>query len=89
MSPTNMLELQKLVLENVCENNLLFEKELRKSFQWLGHEDLYILYNWAIGKFNELCCNIINCVYSDFDFQNSNTSNSYVQNLLVRPVGRF
>jgi hypothetical protein len=81
MSPTNMLELQELVLENVSENNVLFEKELRKSFQWLGHEDLYILYHWAIGKFNEQCHNIINMVYSGFDFQNSQSINSFAQNL--------
>jgi hypothetical protein len=79
MSPTNMLELQELVLENLYENNLLFEKELRKSFQWLGHDDLFILYNWAIGKFNEQCRNIINSVYSGFDFQNFNALNNYAQ----------
>jgi hypothetical protein len=74
MNPTNMLELQKLVLENVCENRLLFEKELRKSFQWLGYDDLFNLYKWAVGKFNEQCRNIIDCVFVGFDFHNANPS---------------
>jgi len=69
MNPTNMLELQKLVLENVFENSNLFEKELRKSFKWLDKEDLCNLYYWSIGKFNERYHNLINCVYSGFDFQ--------------------
>ncbi len=80
MNPTNMLELQELVLENLYENNLLFEKELRKAFKWLGHEDLFILYNWAMEKFNERCRDIIDRVYSGFDFQNSNPLNRNSQN---------
>jgi hypothetical protein len=68
MNPTNMLELQKLVLENVYENKLIFVKELKKSLQWLDHDDLIKLYNWAIGKFNERYQNIIKCVYLGFDF---------------------
>ena len=77
MNPTNMLELQKLVLENVYENKSIFAKELQKSFQWLGYEDLYSLYNWAIGKFNEQYRKIIDCVYSAFDFQNADRLGSY------------
>ena len=72
MYPTSMLELQKLVLENVFENKSLFAKELQKSFQWLEHDDLYVLYNWVIGKFNERYQNIINDVYLGFNFQDSN-----------------
>ena len=68
MNPTNMLELQQLVLENVCGNKLLFEKELRKLFKWLGSEDLKRLYKWAIGKFNGGYLKIIDCVYLSFDF---------------------
>jgi hypothetical protein len=68
MIPSNFLELQKLVLENVSENKTLFEKELRKSFNWLGYKDLQNLYNWTIGKFNEEYGRIIECVYLSFDF---------------------
>ncbi len=68
MYPSSMLELQKIVLENVYENKLLFAKELRKSFQWLEDDDSYVLYKWAVGKFNELYRNLINDVYLSFDF---------------------
>jgi len=77
MNPTTMLELQKLVLESVYENKPLFTKELRKSFQWLDHEELSALYFWSIGKFNERCRNIINLAYAGFEFQNSNTMICY------------
>jgi len=80
MSPLNMLELQKLVLKNVYENKILFEKELRKSFKWLCKADLHILYTWAVGKFDEECCNIVNYVYSGFDFQNLNPLYNFVLN---------
>jgi hypothetical protein len=86
MNPTNMLELQKLVLENVYENKLLFEKELRKSFQWLGYEELLHLYYWATGKFNEQYCNIIDCVFKGFDFQNVNPFGSLVKNKVISQV---
>jgi hypothetical protein len=82
MDPSNMLELQKLVLENVYENKVLFEKELRKSFKWLENEDLHILYNWAIGKFNEHYCKIIDCVFAGFDFQNSDQLSVYVKDII-------
>ena len=70
MNPTNMLELQKFVLERVYENRFLFAKELKKSFQWLDDQDLVKLYSWSIGKFSERYKSIIDCVYSDFEFQN-------------------
>jgi hypothetical protein len=83
MSPSNMLELQKLVLENVYENKSLFEKELRKSFQWLGYDELLNLYNWATGKFNEQCCNIIECVFMGLGFQDATSLNRFVRNKVM------
>jgi hypothetical protein len=77
MNPTSMLELQKLVLENVYEDKSIFIKELRKSLRWLGHEDLIKLYDWAIEKFNAQYQSIINCVYLGFNFQNSNVAGHY------------
>ena len=68
MIPTNMLELQKLVLENVYDDKTLFEKELRKSFKWLGYNDLKNLYNWAIAKFENRYGKIIDCVFIGFGF---------------------
>jgi hypothetical protein len=72
MAPSNFLELQKMVLENVCENKSLFEKELRKSFKWLDYNDLQELYKWAIGQFNSQYDRIIECVYLSFGFQHTN-----------------
>jgi hypothetical protein len=82
MDPTNMLELQKLVLENVYENKVLFEKELRKSFKWLENEDLHKLYKWAIGRFNEGYFKIIDCVFAGFDFKNFNQLSIYIKDII-------
>lgn len=41
-----MLELQKLVLKNVCNNSRLFKKELRKSLAWLNSAELTKLRIW-------------------------------------------
>ena len=69
MKPTTMLELQKLVLENVYQNAIIFEKELYKSFKWLGTDDLRKLYKWAIAKFDKRNRKIVNRVYLSFEFQ--------------------
>jgi hypothetical protein len=73
-----MLELQKLVLENVCGNKKIFEKELRKSFKWLENEDLINLYKWAVSNFNDQYCKIIDCVFAGFDFHDSNQLSLYL-----------
>jgi hypothetical protein len=80
MNSINMLELQKLVLKNVYKDKILFEKELLKSFEWLCKADLVKLYRWAVRKFDEECCNIVNSVYSGFDFQDLNPSGNFVMN---------
>jgi hypothetical protein len=82
MTPSNFLELQKMVLENVFENKTLFEKELRKSFKWLGYEDLQKLYQWAIGKFHGQCGRIVECVYLSYGFQNSNKNQNFIENTI-------
>lgn len=64
MEPSNMLELEKLVLENVSEDQSLFEKELRKSFKFLTEEDLTNLYVWSIEKFNNRYQSLIKFVFS-------------------------
>ena len=68
MNPTNMLELQKFVLDKVSDNSSLFEIEVRKSFKWLDHEELDLLYKWAIVKFDKRYCNLIDCVYEGYNF---------------------
>jgi hypothetical protein len=72
MGPANMLEMQKLVLENVHEDKSLFEKELRKSFNWLEYDDLIILYNWAMEEYSDKYFNLINCIFLGFGFLASN-----------------
>lgn len=81
MTPSNILELQKLVLENVYENKALFEKELRKSFKWLDYDDLKKLYKWAIARFDIKYGKIIDCVYMGFGFLNLNLNENYVENI--------
>ena len=41
-----MLELQKLVLENLSTDRDLFRKEIIKSFQWLKSYEIYQLHKW-------------------------------------------
>ena len=65
MGPSNMLELQKLVLENVSGNKTLFEKELRKSLNWLGYDDLQKLYIWTYEKFSNKYGSIIEFVLNE------------------------
>lgn len=41
-----MLELQKLVLNNLSDQNDLFKKELYKSIAWLNQHELTELRKW-------------------------------------------
>jgi hypothetical protein len=41
-----MLEHQKIVLSNLCDNEKLFKKELHKSIDWLTSEELKELWSW-------------------------------------------
>jgi hypothetical protein len=46
-----MLELQKFVLQRVCDDKGLFKKELRKSLGWLKLDELEILREWVVKNF--------------------------------------
>jgi hypothetical protein len=46
-----MLELQKFVLRQVCDNKELFIKEFHKSMKWLEYEEIEILRNWVLQTF--------------------------------------
>jgi hypothetical protein len=46
MAEMNMLDHQKLILQNVTGDNSLFRKELQKSLSWLEEDDRVELYNW-------------------------------------------
>lgn len=47
----NMLEHQILVLENVRYDDYLFEKELKKSTQWLDSTELLQLKHWILNNY--------------------------------------
>ena len=46
-----MLELQKFVLQRVCEDAGLFKKELIKSIEWLNTADIRNLKQWVLLEF--------------------------------------
>lgn len=46
----NMLEHQMLILDNVRDSDFLFKKELKKSKQWLGKNELILLKKWLLDK---------------------------------------
>ena len=48
-----MLELQKLVLQNVSDNKELFRKEIVKSFRWLKSYEIYNLHKWLNENYGE------------------------------------
>ena len=58
-----MLELQKFVLQRVCEDARLFRKELIKSIQWLGSPDIDILKQWVWNEFGKTHADIIKEVF--------------------------
>ena len=53
MTHHNMFELQQMVLLNVRDDLLLFEKEIRKSLLWLTSSELLKLYEWLVENFTE------------------------------------
>ncbi len=48
-----MLDHQKMVLLNVCNDTNLFRKELRKSLHWLSNPERSQLYLWLKANFGE------------------------------------
>jgi hypothetical protein len=49
----NMLELSKLVLQKVSFDSKLFQKELRKSLNWIKSEDRKQFKTWVNNKFGK------------------------------------
>lgn len=60
---TLMLELQKFVLQRVCEDARLFKKELIKSLQWLSSQDIETLKKWVWTEFGKTHSDIIREVF--------------------------
>ena len=46
-----MLDHQKMILQNVMNDELLFEKELTKSIKWLEANDVHELQSWLQTSF--------------------------------------
>ena len=51
MSEIKMLDHQKMILQNVMHDDLLFEKELTKSIKWLEANDVHKLHSWLQTSF--------------------------------------
>tara|TARA_B100000767_G_C19240356_1_gene318950 strand:- start:47 stop:247 length:201 start_codon:yes stop_codon:yes gene_type:complete len=47
-----MLEFKKRILLKVSFDLFLFEKELKKAFQWLNNTDLEMLKSWCYTNFS-------------------------------------
>lgn len=58
-----MLELQKFVLQRVCEDARLFKKELIKSIHWLSSPDIEQLKQWVWNEFGGNYADIIREVF--------------------------
>jgi hypothetical protein len=55
-----MLELQKLVLQQVSDQKELFKKELLKSLKWLNSEEIVMLKEWVLNQFSNRYMDMIN-----------------------------
>ena len=64
MKILNMLEHQKLILENLSGNEEMFGKELQKSLQWLSTDEQQKLYLWLKDKFWKTHKTIIKTVFN-------------------------
>jgi len=55
-----MLELQKIVLQQVSDHKELFKKELLKSLKWLNSEEIILLKEWVLNQFSYRYRDVIN-----------------------------
>lgn len=60
----NMLDHQKLILENVKFDRSLFEKELSKSIKWLSNKEIIELHQWCKNEFGNEYPEIIHKVFN-------------------------
>lgn len=58
-----MLELQKFVLQRVCEDARLFKRELIKSIKWLSSPDVENLRHWVMNEYGNTHSDIIKEVF--------------------------
>ena len=58
-----MLELQKFVLQRVCDDTRLFKRELKKSLRWLSLPEIEMLRQWVWREFGHTHADIISDVF--------------------------
>jgi hypothetical protein len=58
-----MLELQKFVLQRVCDDARLFKRELIKSIKWLNSPDIENLRRWVCLEYGNTHSDIIQEVF--------------------------
>ena len=63
MKIVNMLEHQKLILENLSTNEEMFEKELQKSLHWLSSDEQQKLFIWLKNKYWKTHKHIIKAIF--------------------------
>ena len=62
-----MLEYVKTILIKVSFDQKLFQKELKKSLQWLDIEDVLKLKDWVSDNFNYLYKDIITEIFYTYE----------------------
>lgn len=62
-----MLELQKFVLQRVCEDSRLFKRELKKSLRWLSTPEVELLKKWVWQEFGHTHAEILNNVLCEVE----------------------
>ena len=63
-----MLNYIKIILEKVCFDKILFEKELRKGLKELLPNEIKDLKVWCYEKFGQIYIKVLNRVFGGFKF---------------------
>lgn len=58
-----MLKYTKTILQKVSFNRDLFNKELKKSLNWLRKEEVMVLKTWCVINFGAVYMDVINEVF--------------------------
>ena len=58
-----MLDHQKVLLDQLSYDKILFRKEIIKSFRWLKSYEIIKLHNWLQNKYGDTHSDVINDVF--------------------------
>ncbi len=61
-----MIEYAKFILPKVCMWETLFQKELKKSYNWIEETEIPELYKWCYANFHHLHPVILAEVFKDY-----------------------